>query len=204
VKTLDLRRELADCYSPGHTPVLVDVPELSCLMVDGHGDPNTSEDYRVAVETLFTLSYTLRFACKAEGVLDYKVMPLEGLWWTPDMADFSVSDKDAWSWTALMVQPDVVDLDRLEQARAGVVRKKKLSRLAEVRLEGWTEGRCAQVMHVGPYSAEGPTIANLHRFIIDEGYRLTGKHHEIYLGDPRRSAPEKLRTVIRQPVEKAS
>lgn len=201
METLDLRRELADCYSPGRTPVLVDVPELNCLMVDGHGDPNTSEDYRIAVETLFTLSYTLRFTCKTEGVLDYKVMPLEGLWWTPDMADFSVSDKGAWSWTALIVQPDVVDTDRLEQARAAVTRKKKVASLAEVRLERWTEGPCAQVLHVGPYAAEGPTIAGLHRFIADEGFQPSGKHHEIYLGDPRRSAPEKLRTLIRQPVE---
>jgi hypothetical protein len=204
VDTLDLRRELADCYTAGRTPTLVDVPELGCLMVDGRGDPNTSEDYRVAVEALFTLSYTLRFALKREGTLDYKVMPLEGLWWTPDMADFSVEDKEAWSWTMLVVQPDVVDQARLDAARSVAAAKKKLAGLDEVRLERWAEGLCAQVLHVGPYTAEGPTIAGLHEYVAAEGLRLSGKHHEIYLGDPRRSAPEKLRTLIRQPVAQLS
>lgn len=183
---------------------MVDVPELGCLMVDGHGDPNTSDDYRDAVEALFTLSYTLRFALKKEGVLDYKVMPLEGLWWTPDMADFTVEDKDAWSWTMLIVQPDVVDGARLDGARSVAAAKKHLPGLDAVRLERWTEGLCAQVLHVGPYAEEGPTIADLHEFIAGEGLELRGKHHEIYLGDPRRSAPGKLRTLIRQPVVRRS
>ncbi len=198
--TLDLRRDLALLYRARREPVLVDVPELTCLMVDGRGDPNTSEDYRRAVEALFTLSWTLRFALKREGLLDYKVMPLEGLWWTPDMADFTTSDKSAWHWRALIVQPDAIDDARLEQARAAVRAKKDLPALDAVRLERWTEGRAAQVLHVGPYSAEGPTIEVLHAFISESGLELRGNHHEIYLGDPRRSAPEKLRTIIRQPV----
>ena len=204
METLDLRRELAGCYAPSRTPALVDVPDLGCLLVDGRGDPNTSPAYRVAVESLFTLSYTLRFSVKKEGLLDYKVMPLEGLWWTPDMADFSVDDKDAWSWTMLIVQPDVVDQARLDQARSTAAARKALPGLDEVRLERWTEGLCAQVLHVGPYAEEGPTIAALHEFIAARGLDLSGKHHEIYLGDPRRSAPEKLRTLLRQPVVERS
>ena len=200
VPSIDLRRELAACYRVGRTPVLLDVPTLNCLMVDGQGDPNTSVDYRNAVEALFTLSWTIRFALKREGILDHKVMPLEGLWWTPDMADFSASDKDAWHWTSLIVQPNEVDETRLAQASAAAAEKKDLPALDAVRLERWTEGRAAQVLHVGPYAAEAPTIAALHAFIAESGLELTGKHHEIYLGDPRRAAPEKLRTIIRQPV----
>lgn len=199
--SLDLRRDLSALYRVGRKPVLVDVPELTCLMVDGSGDPNTSLDYRHAVEALFTLSWTLRFALKREGVLDYRVMPLEGLWWTPDMADFSASEKSAWQWTALIVQPDVVDDSRLAQACAAAGEKKDLAVLDAVRLERWREGQAAQVLHVGPYSAEGPTVAALHAFIAVHGLGLSGKHHEIYLGDPRRAAPEKLRTIVRQPVE---
>ena len=202
--TLDLRTDLPSLYRVGRKPALVDVPELNCLMVDGQGDPNTAARYQHAVEALFTLSWTMRFALKRAGVLDYKVMPLEGLWWTPDMADFSTSDKDAWHWTAFMVQPDVVDEAVLAEASAAAREKRDLPALDDVRLERWTEGRCAQVLHVGPYSAEGPTIEALHAFIAECGLELRGKHHEIYLGDPRRSAPEKLRTIIRQPVGEAT
>jgi hypothetical protein len=197
--SVDLQRELATLYRVGRDPVIVDVPDLTCLMVDGRGDPNTSVDYRDAVEALFTLSWTIRFALKRQGVLDYKVMPLEGRWWMPDMADFATSDKSSWFWTALIVQPDVVGASALAEA-CDATRDKELPALDAVRLERWTEGRSAQVLHVGPYSEEAPTIAALHAFIERKGLELTGKHHEIYLGDPRRAAPEKLRTIIRQPV----
>jgi hypothetical protein len=200
MQTIDLRRELATCYRAGRTPALVDVPSLNCLMIDGHGDPNTSVDYREAVEALFTLSWTLRFALKHEGLLDHRVMPLEGLWWSSDMSAFAAARKEAWSWTALIVQPDLVDEAQLEAACTAAAAKRDLPGLDRVRLERWTEGRAAQVLHVGPYSAEGPTIAALHSFIHESGLELSGKHHEIYLGDPRRAAPDKLRTIIRQPV----
>ncbi len=203
VPSIDLRRELAACYRVGRRPVLVDVPALNCLMVDGTGDPNTSPAYREAVEALFTLSWTIRFALKRGGILDHRVMPLEGLWWAPDMAAFTSMDKSAWHWTALIVQPDVLEGTRLSELRAEVMKKKDLPALERVRLERWTEGRAAQVRHVGPYSEEAPTIAALHAFIGQEGLQLSGKHHEIYLGDPRRAAPEKLRTIIRQPVSPA-
>lgn len=204
----DLRRELRDFYAPSSSPALVEVPEWSFLMVDGRGDPNTSEEYRDAVAALYKLSYTARFALKKAQVLDYSVMPLEGLWWVPDMARFTVEDKSGWEWTAMIHQPDQVTEDVLDRARATVAAKKPSPELEhslqQVRLSRFTEGTAAQVLHLGPYAAEGPTIAALHAFIADRGYALSGKHHEIYLTDPGRTAPERMRTVIRQPVERAT
>ena len=127
-------------------------------------------------------------------------MPLEGLWWTPDMATFSTDDKSQWDWTMMIVVPEPVTAEVVEDARASAARKHPLASLDRVRLERFAEGRCAQVLYVGPYSAEGPTIAALHAFIAANGCALSGKHHEIYLGDPRRAAPDKLRTIVRQPV----
>ena len=197
---VDLKRELREYYAPKRTPALVEVPELTFLMIDGHGDPNVSVEYRDAVSALFAVSYAARFALKRAGVLDYGVMPLEGLWWVPNMSTFSTAEKSAWDWTAMIVQPDDVTADVLADARASAAAKKALPALNRLRLERFAEGPAAQVLHIGPYSAEGPTIAALHAFIADNGLERAGKHHEIYLGDPRRSAPDKLKTVIRQPV----
>ena len=154
---VDFKRELRQFYAAKRSPAVVDVPELTFLMIDGRGDPNTTPAYREAVSALFSVSYAARFALKRAGTIDFAVMPLEGLWWASDMSAFSIEDKSAWQWTMLIMQPDA-------------------------------------------YSAEGPTIASLHAFIAEQGRELAGKHHEIYLGDPRRSAPEKLKTIIRQPV----
>jgi hypothetical protein len=202
--TLDLRRETPQLYSAPRTPVLLEVPELTYLQIDGHGDPNTAPEYAEAVEALYAVAYTIRFALKRgpQG-LDAAVMPLEGLWWTSDMARFSTDDKSAWDWTLMIRVPDLVDDDAVEQARADAARKKPRPALGRVRLATHADGPSAQVLHVGPYSAEGPTVERLHRFIADNGFALTGKHHEIYLGDPRRAAPERLRTIIRQPVTPA-
>lgn len=128
-------------------------------------------------------------------------MALEGLWWTDDMADFSEGDKSAWSWTAMMMQPDHITGAHVETAIGWLRRKKDPPALDRIRFESFREGLSVQVMHIGPYADEAPTIARLHQFAADQGYRLRGDHHEIYLGDPRRTAPERLRTVIRQPVE---
>ena len=199
--TVDLKRELADVYSAGTTPALVQVPELRFLMIDGHGDPNSSPDYPAAVEALYTVAYTIRFALKrGPAAVDAPVMPLEGLWWVPDMRAFSVEDKASWDWTMMIALPPQATSDVVADARAAAKRKKALDTIGRVREESLAEGLAAQVLHVGPYSAEGPTIERLHGFIAAQGCRLTGKHHEIYLGDPRRAAPEKLRTIIRQPV----
>jgi hypothetical protein len=199
--TLDLRREMPQLYSAPRTPVLLEVPELSYLQIDGHGDPNTAPEYAEAVEALYAVAYTIRFALKRgpEGI-DAAVMPLEGLWWTPDMSQFSPDDKSAWDWTLMIRVPDLIDDDTVDQARASAARKKPRPALDRVLLAPHSDGPSAQVLHVGPYSAEGPTVERLHRFIADAGLALTGKHHEIYLGDPRRAAPERLRTIIRQPV----
>lgn len=197
---LDLRRDLHALYAPRRQPGFVDVPVLSCLMVDGHGDPNTSPDYRAAVSALYATSYAAKFALKRAGTLDYVVMPLEGLWWSSDVMGFDATEKSSWNWTMFIVQPDEVTPPVLEAAKATTAAKTPSPAVDRLRLERFTEGRAAQLLYLGPYSAEGPTIAALHDFIADHGFRMTGKHHEIYLGNPARSAPEKLKTIIRQPV----
>jgi hypothetical protein len=199
---LDLLRELKDLYRPpSDHAVLVDVPTLSFLMIDGEGDPNISPDYRAAIEALYAASYTLKFKVKrGETGLDYKVMPLEGLWWTDNMADFSVERKNQWKWTMMIVQPSIVTAELVEPAIVEAAKKKGLPALERIRFGEFTEGLSAQILYLGPYSAEGPTIDELHAFIAERGYVRAGKHHEIYLGDPRRAAPDRLKTVIRQPV----
>ena len=198
---VDYRRELGPLYKAGRNPELVDVPELPFLMVDGEGDPNTAPAYREAIEVLYSVSYTLKFALKRSPAgLDYAVMPLEGLWWSPTDPTFAGGRKSDWCWTAMILQPDVVTAEMVTGAIETAQRKRVLAAAPRLRLERFHEGRAAQVMHVGPYSAEAPTITKLHEFIAQQGLALAGKHHEIYLGDPRRAAPEKLRTIIRQPV----
>jgi hypothetical protein len=198
---LDLKKEYRHLYNPSSKECsIVDVPELQFLMVDGSGDPNTSVVYTEAVEALYAMSYTLKFISKQEAV-DYTVMPLEGLWWTPNPAEFSTEDKSAWEWTAMMVQPEHITADLVASAADDVRRKKDPAALDRVRLERYREGLAVQILYFGPYADEAPTIERLHQFAIDGGYQLRGKHHEVYLSDPRRTAPEKLRTVIRQPVE---
>lgn len=200
----DLRHALHGLYSAGPEPALVDVPELPFLMIDGTGDPNTDPGYAAALQALYATAYAVHFALKrGPAGIDAPVMPLEGLWWVPDMALFDVADKGAWHWTLMIVQPGQVTAELADRARAGAAARKPGLPVDRVRLDRFAEGLSAQVLHRGPYSAEGPTVARLHRFIADRGYALTGKHHEIYLGDPRRSAPEKLRTIVRQPVAPA-
>lgn len=198
---LDLKKELKDLYTAPREPVMLEVPPLSYAMVDGRGYPGTSQEYQEAIEALYGVSYTLKFMLKrASSPMDYVVMPLEGLWWAEDMEVFIMDRKDEWLWTAMILQPDAVTDAIFEMAREELGRKKDPPALPRLRLETLEEGLSAQVMHIGPYSEEGPTIEALHRFIQDEGHQPRGKHHEIYLGDPRRTAPERLRTIIRQPV----
>lgn len=200
-KRIDYKRELRELYAPGGEPVILNVPALAYLMIDGHGDPNTAPEYTVAVEALYTVAYAAKFAVKrAPDGIDYGVMPLEGLWWTPDMSKFTTQDKSAWDWTMMIMQPDQVTTVVFEDARTKATKKKSLDAISRVRLERFTEGLAAQIRHVGPYDAEGPTIERLHAFIAEQGYERAGKHHEIYLSDPRRAAPEKMKTILRQPV----
>lgn len=201
---VDYKREYKELYAAPRDPVLIDVPELAFLMIDGRGDPNTAAEYTQAIEALYTVAYTLKFAIKraADG-FDYGVMPLEGLWWAPDMSSFATARKSDWQWTAMIMQPDAVTDELVERALVDASARKPLPAIAKLRLERFHEGPSAQVMHIGPYAAEGPTIERLHAFIAASGRALRGKHHEIYLSDPRRCAPEKLKTVIRQPVSDA-
>jgi hypothetical protein len=206
LKKVNYKRELKEIYGPrAGAPAIVDVPPLAFLMVDGMGDPNTSRDYKEAVEALFAVSYRMKFAVKrgADGI-DYGVMPLEGLWWVDDMSTFSVDDKSGWSWTAMIMQPDVVTEELVQRSIVEASKKKPLPAASRLRFDRFGEGLSAQVQYTGPYSDEGPTIERLHGFIADAGYRPSGKHHEIYLSDPSRVEPAKLRTIIRQPVAGAS
>ncbi|WP_410614686.1 GyrI-like domain-containing protein [Amycolatopsis sp. lyj-109] len=195
----DLKKDLKQLYAPKNTDwALVDVPEQQFLAIDGRGNPNTAESYRKAVEALYTFAYTIKMAAKQRGE-DFVVGPLEGLWWAADYAAFTVRAKDSWQWTMLIAQPSRIGEDAVEDARETVRRKKKLD--APVRLEKLHEGRCAQVLHVGAYDDEGPLLARLHdEYLAEQGLKPTGLHHEVYLSDPRRVEPAKLRTVLRQPV----
>lgn len=182
---------------------LLDIPSMKFLMIDGKGNPNTAKSYQEALEALYAASYTLKFKSKLELGQDYVVLPLEGLWWAEDMSAFLDGNKDEWLWTAMIRQPDHLDQDHVAAALAEVRGKNNPPALSKMRFETFREGLSAQILYIGPYADEGPTIAKMHAFIEESGYQLTGKHHEIYLSDPRRAAPEKLRTVIRQPVQKA-
>ncbi len=181
---------------------VVDVPELRYLMIDGHGDPNTGGAFTDAAEALYPLAYGLKFASKRNLGRDYVVMPLEGLWWADDMAAFTASrDKSRWDWTLMIMVPDWIDQDMFTAAAAQVAAKSGPRRLHEVRLGELSEGRCVQTLHVGSYDDEAEVLARMHHeFIPDNGLRMVGKHHEIYLSDSRRVPPEKLRTILRQPV----
>ena len=202
---IDFKKELKHLYSSSaKSPVLVEVPDMKFLMIDGEGDPNTSEDFQYAVETLYALSYTLKFMLKFSHTLenDYVVPPLEGLWWTDDMNEFSVDNKSNWKWTMMIMQPEFILEEHVGNAIQEVRVKKNPPALSKVRFERYSEGLSAQIMHLGPYSEEKPTIDKLHSFIFDQGYKRQGKHHEIYLSDPRKSVPEKMKTIIRQPMGK--
>lgn len=198
---IDYKKEYGTLYRAKAEPDLLEVPPLAYLMIDGEGDPNTAQAYADAVSTLFTLSYTLKFYLKKmPGGPDYGVMPLEGLWWAEPMETFSVERKDDWKWTSLILQPEPVTREHVESAMKQAAAKEPPS-LHLVRYEQLHEGKSAQILHVGPYSEEAPAIQRLHAFIREQGLELAGKHHEIYLNDPRRTAPERLRTIIRQPVK---
>ena len=198
---IDLVRDLKELYKPStKKPAIVDVPEMNFLMVEGKGDPE-SAGFQEACNALYGMAYTLRFMLKKAGRADFKVMPLEGLWWMKGTRNFDVEKRDEWLWRAMRVQPDVVTYEYFREAGDQLRRKKNPPALAKVKFRSFTEGKAVQIMYLGPYSDEGPTIRMLHEFAAGNGYRLTGRHHEIYMGDPRRSAPEKLKTIIRQPVK---
>ena len=199
---LDIKKQLKQLYSASaQAPTTVEVPELEFLMIDGRGDPRTAQEYQDAVSALYGLAYGLKFALKKrDPAADYAVAPLEGLWWTEEVSAFSYGERANWRWTMLICQPVAAPADLLAATAEDVARKKDLPAALKVRLERYREGLAAQILHIGPYAAEPPTVARLHEFIQAQGHQPAGKHHEIYLGDPNRTAPEKLRTILRQPI----
>ena len=197
---IDFKKELKHLYNPPREFGVVDVPEMQFLMVDGHGDPNTDPSYKDAVEALYAVAYKIKFTSKKELDRDYTVPPLEGLWWAEDMDAFTVDlDKSQWDWTMMIMTPEWITRETFENAVSQVREGKNPVSLDLVKLDTYNEGKSAQIMYIGAYADEGPTIAVLHEYIEAQGGTLRGKHHEIYLGVPRRTPPEKLKTVIRQP-----
>jgi hypothetical protein len=207
VEKTDLKRQFRELYRPPAHPVAVDVPPFDFLTIDGSGSPQQSERFQAAIGALFGIAYTLKFMLKKspiEGVGDFTVMPLEGLFGDEasggEAAGFMQADPESWSWTLMIALPGDITPVLVAAAADELRRRKDPPCLGDVRFERLSEGRCVQVMYVGPYEAEAPTIERLHAFAVEQGFTLRGRHHEIYLGDPRRTAPERLKTVIRQPV----
>ncbi|MGE5680619.1 MAG: GyrI-like domain-containing protein [Bacillota bacterium] len=213
---IDFKKEFKELFNPPVSKVsVVDVPEMNFIMVDGKGDPNNSELFNDAVESLYSVAYSVKFSLKRQyskaslseasvtedkAFPDYTVPPLEGLWWCGDnTGQFNIDDKETWKWTLMIMQPDFITPADIDSAVRNVSGKKKLESLRSIRFEKYKEGRTAQIMHIGPYADEAPSVKRLHCFIQENGYRLSGKHHEIYLSDPKKSKPEKMKTIIRQP-----
>lgn len=201
VPTMDYRRELGELYEAREDPTLIEVPSIDYLAIDGHGDPNGSAPFRRAVDALCAVAYALKFKVRAlpDGV-DFAVMPLEGLWWIPNARVWDFDDKSDWDWTLMLAQPAIVTEELVADTLKAVRARRRMKALDLVRFEPFEEGTCAQLLHRGPFSAERPTLERLYDFIRREGSMPVGKHHEIYLTDPQRTAPERMRTIIRQPV----
>lgn len=202
---VDLKKHLDSYRARRGAFRILDVPDLHYLMIDGHGDPNTGA-FSSAVESLYPVAYTLKFASKNDLGRDYVVPPLEGLWWADDMDSFtSARNKTAWDWTLMLLTPDWIDSELVTAAIESVEAKGAPDRLADVRWERLAEGRCVQTLHIGSFDDEAEVLAQLHHeFIPAHGLRVSGTHHEIYFSDVRKTAPEKLRTILRQPVAAAT
>lgn len=186
---------------------MLEMPSLQYLMIDGSGDPNTSPEYVAALEALYPVAYKLKFASKRDLGRDYVVPPLEGLWWADDMASFtSTRDKSQWHWTMMILAPEWIDRAMFEATIAAIAKTNAApSRLGDVRLQTLAEGRCVQTLHHGSYDDEAPTLARMHdEFIPSQGLRMAGTHHEVYFTDARKTPPEKMRTLLRQPVTAAA
>ena len=206
MEKVDFKKTLKHLYRPSAKAfVAVDVLPMQFLMIDGHGDPNTAQEYKDAVEALYAVAYKLKFLSKRQLEKDYVVPPLEGLWWAEDMDTFSISrDKSAWDWTMMIMQPEWISVEMLEEAVSQVAKAKNPPALPKLRLESYHEGLSVQILHLGSYDDEGPVLNRMHHeFIPQNGLEPRGKHHEVYLTDPRKVAPEKFRTVLRQPVKEA-
>ena len=206
MKKLDLKKQLKHLYAASARKVeIVDVPKFNFAMIDGEIEPNqtpaTSEKFQNSVDAIYGVSFTLKFMSKLrkKNPIDYPVMALEGLWWT-NSGEFDFAKREPWKWTVMIMQPKHITENMLEQAVQQVRKKRDSLELSGIRLESFHEGLSMQAMHVGPYSEEPRTIDKMKSFALEQGYVARGKHHEIYLGDPRRAKPDKLRTILRQPI----
>jgi hypothetical protein len=200
MKKVDLKKQLKSLYNPPAKDVSeIVVPAMNFIMIDGKGDPNKAPQFQAAIEALYPVSYAIKFDFKKNRGVDYPVMALEGLWWADNMDDFTTGDRDNWLWTLMIMQPDFVTEEIYKQNLQAVKKKKNLPALEKLRFEKFDEGRSAQIMHIGPFSTEGANIAKIHEFIKSRSGKMIGKHHEIYLSDFRRVAPDKMKTVLRQP-----
>jgi hypothetical protein len=199
--TYDIKKAFPTLYAPKPGDFhVVEVPELSFLMIDGHGDPNVSPAYAEALEALFSLSYAVRAVAKTELERVHTVGPLEGLWSAEDPSAFVAGDKSAWDWTMMISQPTWITRDIIETATQKAKKKAPVA-LDRVRFAPYTEGKSVQILHVGSFDSEAPVLARLHDdYLPQHGLTFAGKHHEIYLSDARRTDPAKLRTILRQPV----
>jgi hypothetical protein len=198
---IDLKKELKALYNPPAKDVtLIDVPEMNFIMIDGQGAPE-SEQYQQAIEALYSIAYTTKFARKKADGTDYPVMALEGLWWADDYKEFDpeTGDRNKWQWRSMIMQPDFITKKEFQSAQEAAARKKPNPLIPEVRFESFKEGKSVQIMHIGPYSAEAPDIRRMHEKIQEMGGKFNGLHHEIYLSDPRRTDPSRIKTVLRQP-----
>lgn len=203
MEKIDFKKSLKHLYKPNKSDfTVVDVPAMNFLMVNGHGDPNTAAEYTAAIEALYGVAYKLKFSSKKLFEKDYVVPPLEGLWWADDIESFSTTrDKSQWDWTMMIMTPEWITQALFMEVAASVLKAKDLPAIEKMRLVSYKEGLSAQILHIGSYDDEGPTLLRLHNeWLPEHSYVENGKHHEIYLGDPRRTAPEKLQTVLRQPI----
>jgi hypothetical protein len=201
---VDFKKEYKNLYVPPKKFVIVEVPKMQYLMVDGHGDPNVAQEYQDAIEALYAVAYKIKFTSKKQLGRDYVVPPLEGLWWAEDMETFTTArDKSQWDWTMMIMTPEWISKEIFSEAVEAVRKGKNPAAVNKVRLESYQEGVSVQIMHIGSYDDEGPVLMKMHNeFLPENGYAEDGKHHEIYLGDPRKVSPERLKTVLRQPVRK--
>lgn len=202
IRKVDYKKVFKEFYNPPKKPVILDIPVMNYLKIDGQGNPNTTEQFSEKTQLLYALSYSIRFAVKKTMNIAYTVMPLEGLWWAEDMSTFQTRDKGAWEWTLMIQQPEFVTAAMVEEGKTEVIRKKKLEQVNEVRFESYAPGTVVTMMHIGSYDDEAPNIQWMHKTAHEQGYELHGLHQEIYLSDPRKIAPEKMKTVLRQPIQK--
>ena len=204
MKKIDFKKEFKEFYNPSKkTPTLVTVPENNFIMINGSGNPNTSSDFQNCIEALYSVSYNLKFMVKKGKMeIDYGVMPLEGLWWCDDMANFSTENKEIWEWSIMIMQPELITKAMFEDAVKIVKTKKELEKISELVFTGFEEGLSVQMMHLGPFSTESETLEKMEHFMAAEGLVKSGKHHEIYLNDFRKIAPGKMKTILRQPVKR--